>query len=394
MTAAASTRKTLNLNMGPQHPATHGVLRVELELDGETVVKATPHIGYLHTGIEKTCESKLYYKVIPMTDRMDYLAPMSNNLGYCLAVEKLLGVDVPEKVKWARVCLTEMTRIKSHLVWIGTHALDLGAMSMALYAFRERESIIDIYEAVSGQRMMSTYFRIGGLAYDLPPDFDKWVKRAIKQVESGLADYERLLNENKIFRMRTINVAKISADDAINWGFTGPCLRGSGVNYDVRKANPYSGYEKFDFDVPLGKNGDVYDRFMVRQQEMYQSIRIARQALDGMPDGPYRARIPGVVLPPKEDVLSKMESLIFHFKIITEGFKPPKGAVYQAIEAPKGELGYYISSDGTNKPHRVRVRPPSFVNLSALPKLVEGGMVADVIAAIGSIDIVLGEVDR
>lgn len=394
MTAAASTRKTLNLNMGPQHPATHGVLRVELELDGETVVKATPHIGYLHTGIEKTCESKLYYKVIPMTDRMDYLAPMSNNLGYCLAVEKLLGVDVPEKVKWARVCLTEMTRIKSHLVWIGTHALDLGAMSMALYAFRERESIIDIYEAVSGQRMMSTYFRIGGLAYDLPPDFDKWVKRAIKQVESGLADYERLLNENKIFRMRTINVAKISADDAINWGFTGPCLRGSGVNYDVRKANPYSGYEKFDFDVPLGKNGDVYDRFMVRQQEMYQSIRIARQALDGMPDGPYRARVPGVVLPPKEDVLSKMESLIFHFKIITEGFKPPKGAVYQAIEAPKGELGYYISSDGTNKPHRMRVRPPSFVNLSALPKLVEGGMVADVIAAIGSIDIVLGEVDR
>jgi NADH-quinone oxidoreductase subunit D len=394
MTAAASTRKTLNLNMGPQHPATHGVLRVELELDGETVVKATPHIGYLHTGIEKTSESKLYYKVIPMTDRMDYLAPMSNNLGYCLAVEKLLGVDVPEKVKWARVCLTEMTRIKSHLVWIGTHALDLGAMSMALYAFRERESIIDIYEAVSGQRMMSTYFRIGGLAYDLPPDFDKWVKKAIKQVESGLADYERLLNDNKIFRMRTINVAKISADDAINWGFTGPCLRGSGVNYDVRKANPYSGYEKFDFDVPLGKNGDVYDRFMVRQQEMYQSIRIARQALDGMPDGPYRARVPGVVLPPKEDVLSKMESLIFHFKIITEGFKPPKGAVYQAIEAPKGELGYYISSDGTNKPHRMRVRPPSFVNLSALPKLVEGGMVADVIAAIGSIDIVLGEVDR
>lgn len=222
MTAVGSSRKTMNLNMGPQHPATHGVLRVELELDGETVVRATPHIGYLHTGIEKTCESKLYYKVIPMTDRMDYLAPMSNNLGYCLAVEKLLGIDVPEKVKWARVCLTEMTRVKSHLVWIGTHALDLGAMSMALYAFRERESIVDIYEVVSGQRMMSTYFRIGGLAYDLPPDFDKWVRKAIKQVEAGLADYEKLLNDNEIFRMRTINVARISADDAVNCGLTGP----------------------------------------------------------------------------------------------------------------------------------------------------------------------------
>ncbi len=394
MTAAGSQRKTMNLNMGPQHPATHGVLRVELELDGETVVKATPHIGYLHTGIEKTFESKLYYKNIPMTDRMDYLAPMSNNLGFCLAVEKLLGIDVPEKVKWARVCLTEMTRIKSHLVWIGTHAFDLGAMSMALYAFRERESIIDIYEAVSGQRMMSTYFRIGGLAYDLPPDFDNWVKKAIKQVEAGLLDYERLLNDNKIFRLRTIGIAKISADDAINYGLTGPSLRGSGINYDVRKANPYSAYEKFDFEVPLGKNGDVFDRFIVRQEEMHQSLRIARQALEGMPEGPYRAHVPGVVLPPKEDVLSKMESLIYHFKIITDGFKTPKGAVYQAIEAPKGELGYYISSDGTNRPHRVRVRPPSFVNLSALPKMVEGGMVADVIAAIGSIDIVLGEVDR
>lgn len=384
----------MNLNLGPQHPATHGVLRVELELDGETVVKAIPHIGFLHTGIEKTAESKLYYKVIPTTDRMDYLAPMSNNLGYCLAVEKLLGIEVPEKVKYARVCLTELTRVMSHLVWVGTHALDIGAMSMLLYAFRERELIIDLYEACAGQRMMTTYFRIGGLAYDLPKDFDKIVNEILKKVPEGIKDYERLLNDNKIFRKRTIGVAEINAEDAISAGLTGPSLRGSGVNLDLRKANPYSGYEKFEFDVPVGKNGDVYDRYLVRMEEMKQSLRIAKQALDGMPEGPYRARIPGVVLPPKEDVLSKMESLIFHFKIITEGFKPPRGAVYQGIESPKGELGYYISSDGTTKPHRMRVRPPSFVNLSALPLLCEGRMVADVIAAIGSIDIVLGEVDR
>jgi len=391
---AVPRRKTMNINMGPQHPATHGVLRVELELEGETVVKATPHVGYLHTGIEKTAESKLYYKVIPMTDRMDYLAPMSNNLGFCLAVEKLLGIDVPEKVKYARVCLTELTRVMSHLVWVGTHALDIGAMSMMLYAFRERELIIDLYEACAGQRMMTTYFRIGGLASELPPDFDQKIKKILKRIPEGMTDYERLLTDNKIFRNRTIGVGKISAEDAINYGLTGPNLRGSGINYDVRKANPYSGYEKFDFDVPLGRNGDVYDRYLIRLEEMRQSLKIARQALDGMPEGPYRASVPGVVLPLKEDVLSKMESLIFHFKIITEGFKPPRGAVYQAIEAPKGELGYYISSDGSNKPHRMRVRPPSFINLSALPRLVEGQMVADVIAAIGSIDIVLGEVDR
>jgi NADH-quinone oxidoreductase subunit D len=390
----ATGRKTMTLNMGPQHPATHGVLRVELELDGETVAKATPHIGYLHTGIEKNAEAKLYYKVIPMTDRMDYLAPMSNNLGFCLAVEKLLDLEMPEKVIYARVLLTELTRIASHLVWVGTHALDLGAMSMLLYAFREREMIIDIYEACSGQRMMSTFFRIGGLAYDLPEDFDKKVRNILKVLPVRIKDYERLLTDNKIFRKRTIGVGYISADDAVNCGLTGPTLRGSGVNYDVRKTNPYCGYDKFQFDVPLGKNGDVYDRYLIRMEEMRQSLRIVQQALDGMPAGPYRVHAPGIVLPPKEDVLSKMESLIFHFKIITEGFKPPKGAVYQAIEAPKGELGYYISSDGTNKPHRMRVRPPSFVNLSALPKMIEGRLVADVIAAIGSIDIVLGEVDR
>lgn len=386
--------KTLHINMGPQHPATHGVLRVELEIEGETVVKARPIIGYLHTGIEKTMESLLYYKAIPCTDRIDYLAPMSNNLGFCLAVEKLMDIEVPEKVKWARVLLTELSRIKSHLVWLGTHAIDLGAMSMLIYAFREREMIVDIYEACGGQRMMTTYFRIGGLAEDLPPNFEKLVRKFLKVMPERLKDYEKLLTRNPIFVRRTKGVAVISADDAINWSLSGPMLRGSGVKRDLRKDEPYSGYENFEFDVALGRNGDAYDRYLLRLEEMRQSLRIIQQAIDGMPEGPYRANVPGVVLPPKEDMLHKMESLIFHFKIITEGFKTPRGAVYQAIESPKGELGFYISSDGSNRPNRVRVRPPSFINLAVLPALAEGGLLADVICAIGTIDIVLGEVDR
>jgi len=386
--------RTLHINMGPQHPATHGVLRIELEVDGETVVKARPVIGYLHTGIEKTMESKLYYKALPCTDRIDYLAPMMNNLGYCLAVEKLMGIEVPEKVKWARVMLAELTRIKSHLVWLGTHAIDLGAMSMIVYAFREREMIVDIYEACGGQRMMTSYFRIGGLANELPPDIDKLVRKFLKVMPERLSDYEKLLTHNPIFVQRTRSVAVISAENAINWSLSGPMLRGSGVKRDLRKDEPYSGYENFDFEIALGKNGDAYDRYLLRLEEIRQSLRIIQQALDGMPEGPYRAHVPGVVLPPKEDILHKMESLIFHFKIITEGFKAPRGAVYQGVESPKGELGFYIASDGTNKPNRVRVRPPSFINLAALPALVEGGLVADVICAIGTVDIVLGEVDR
>ena len=387
-------KKTVTLNMGPQHPSTHGVLRVKLELDGERVVTAEPIIGYLHTGIEKTMESMLYYKAIPATDRMDYLAPMSNNLGYCLAVEKLMDIEVPEKVKWARVCLVELTRVASHLVWLGTHSLDLGAMSMLMYAFRERELIIDLYEACGGQRMMTSYIRIGGLASDLPADFEKKVRNIIKTIREKMKDYDKLLTENPIFIMRTKGVAVISAEDAINYCLSGPMLRGSGVNYDVRKANPYSGYENFDFDVPVGKNGDAYDRYLIRMEEMRQSLKIAEQAIDGMPEGPYRAHVPGVVLPPKEDVLYKMESMIFHFKIITDGFEAPVGSVYQAIESPRGELGFYITGDGTNIPRRVRVRPPSFVNLGSLPILTEGHLLADVVCAIGSIDIVLGEVDR
>ena len=386
--------KTMTLNLGPQHPATHGVLRVVLELDGETVISATPHLGYLHTGIEKTAEDKLYYKVIPMTDRMDYLAPMSNNLGYVLTVEKLLGIDVPEKVKYARVLLTELTRLNSHLVWLGTHALDIGAMSMLLYTFREREMILDIYEAVSGQRMMSTYFRIGGLAYDLPADFDKKVKKVLGVLPEKMREYEDLLSNNRIWIKRLTGVGKLTAEEALDLSVTGPMLRSTGVKYDVRKAQPYSGYEKFDFETPVGANGDCYDRYLVRMEEMRQSLRIITQALAGMPSGPYQAHVPGVVLPPKQDVLTQMEAMIFHFKIITEGFKVPAGSYYQAIESPKGELGYYIVSDGSTKPYRMRVRPPSFINLQALNTMVTGGLIADVITCIGSIDIVLGEVDR
>jgi len=386
--------KTMTLNLGPQHPATHGFLRVVLELDGETVLNATSYLGYLHTGIEKNAEDKLYYKVIPMTDRMDYLAPMSNNLGFVLAVEKLLGIEVPEKVKYARVLLTELTRLNNHLVWLGTHALDVGAMSMLLYTFRERELILDIYEAVSGQRMMSSYFRIGGLAYDLPIDLDKKIKNVLKVLPEKMHEYENLLSNNRIWIKRLTGVGTITAQQAIDLSLTGPLLRSTGVNYDVRKAAPYSGYEKFDFDVPLGKNGDCYDRYLIRLEEMRQSLRIMKQALNGMPEGPYRAHVPGVVLPPKQQVLTQMEALIFHFKIITDGFKVPAGSYYQAIESPKGELGYYMVSDGSNKPYRMRVRPPSFINLQALSPMVTGRLVADVITCIGSIDIVLGEVDR
>lgn len=390
----SSEMKTVTINMGPQHPSTHGVLRVILELDGERVVKAKPVVGYLHTGIEKTMESKLYYKAIPCTDRMDYLSPMSNNLGYCLAVEKLMGIEVPEKVQFARVCLAELTRVKSHLAWLGTHALDLGAMSMLLYTFRDRESIVDLYEACGGQRMMTTYFRIGGLAADLPKDFDKKVRNIIKQVKIGMNDYETLLVNNEIFINRTKDVAVISAEDAINYSLSGPMLRGSGIPHDLRKSNPYSGYEKFDFEIAVGEKGDAYDRFLLRLKEMKESLKIAEQAIDGMPEGPYRAHIPGVVLPPKEDVLYKMESMIFHFKLITDGFKAPTGSVYQGIESPKGELGFFITGDGSNRPRRIRVRPPSFINLASLPKLTEGQLFSDVVCAIGSIDIVLGEVDR
>jgi NADH-quinone oxidoreductase subunit D len=386
---------TMTINMGPQHPSTHGVLRLILTLEGETVVKAVPDIGYLHTGIEKTAESKSYFQALVVTDRMDYLAPLSNNLGYALAVEKLLGVEeIPPKAVYARVLLVELQRIASHLVWLGTSALDLGAQSMFLYCFREREMILDIFELVSGVRLMTSYIMPGGLQADLPPGFDEKVREFLNVFPERLREYHTLLTNNQLWIERTKGVAPISAKDAIAWGCSGPVLRGSGVAWDVRKMFPYSGYEQFDFDIPVGSNGDVYDRYLVRMLEMEESLKIVRQALEGMPDGPYQISDRKIVPPPKWAVATNMEALIHHFKLYTEGYQPPRGEVYQRIESPKGELGFYLVSDGTARPYRMHVRAPSFANLEALPKMVEGQLLSDVIAAIGSIDIVLGEVDR
>jgi NADH-quinone oxidoreductase subunit D len=387
-------KNTVLINMGPQHPSTHGVLRVILELDGETVIRAYPDIGFLHTGIEKTMENKTYAQVIPLTDRMDYVANLSNNLAYLLAVEKLLDIQAPPKAQVIRVLLTELTRINSHLVWVGSHAMDLGAQSMMMYGFREREKLLDLFELCSGQRMMTSYFRIGGLAQDVPEGFEAKVREIIETFPDRFDDYERLLTRNRIWLNRTVGVGRISAEDAIDLSLSGPILRASGKKWDIRKSNPYSGYEKFDFDIPTGKNGDVYDRYLVRVEEMRQSIKIVKQALGGIPSGDYLARVPGVVLPPKEEVISNIEALIFQFKLVVEGFTPPVGEVYHSIEGPKGEIGFFIVSDGSNKPYRVRVRPPCFANLSALSKMVEGRLLADVVAVIGSIDIVLGEIDR
>jgi NADH-quinone oxidoreductase subunit D len=388
------TTETMVLNMGPQHPSTHGVLRLILELDGETVVKCTPVIGYLHTGIEKSCEDKTYHKVIPLTDRIDYLAPMSNNLAYVLAVEKLLELEVPPRAQWLRVLLAEVTRIGSHLVWLGTHVMDIGAQTVFLWAFREREMVTDIYEMVSGVRMMSSFFRIGGLAADVPPEFEGAIRNFLDVMPRRLDDYEELLNNNEIFLKRTKGVGIISAEDGIALGLSGPSLRGSGVAYDIRKAAPYTGYEQFDFEIPTGTVGDVYDRYMVRLKEMRQSLRIIQQALDGLPGGRVMAKAPPYTPPDKEAIHTNMEELIYHFKFFTEGFRAPAGEVYQAVEGPRGEFGCYLVSDGTNKPRRVHFRGASFANLQSLPKMVEGRLVADVIAAIGSIDIVLGDVDR
>jgi len=386
--------RTMTLNMGPQHPSTHGVLRLVLELDGEVVVKCIPHIGYLHTGIEKGLEGKRFQQGIPLTDRMDYLAPLSNNLALVLAVEKALGITVPERGQTIRVMLAELTRIKSHLVWLGTHALDIGAMTVFLYCFREREQILDLYEAVSGQRMMSSYFRVGGLAADLPPGFEDGVHAFLETFPDRQAEYEALLTKNPLWLQRTVGIGTISRDDAIAFGLSGPALRACGVSYDVRKAHPYSGYERYQFDIPLGKNGDVYDRYMVRMAEMRQSWRIASQALQRLQPGPINVTDPKLVPPPKQLIKRSMEALIHHFKLYSEGFHVPPGEVYQPIEAPKGELGVYLVTDGGNKPYRVHFRAPSFVNLQALPKMVEGRLVADVVAVIGSLDIVLGEIDR
>jgi NADH-quinone oxidoreductase subunit D len=383
------------LNMGPQHPSTHGVLRVILELDGEIVLSAKPVIGYLHTGIEKSCESKTYSQCITLTDRIDYLAPLSNNLGFCLAAERLIGVEVPKRAQYIRVLLTELTRISSHLVWLGTHAIDLGAMSVFLYCFREREEIMKIYEYVSGQRMMTSYFRIGGLALEPPPGWLDKVRRVIDPLPAHIDEYEDLLTQNRIWMARTKGVGMLSAADAIAMGVSGPLLRASGVNYDVRKAFPYSSYEEFNFDVQTSTGGDCYARYQVRVAEMRESIKIVRQAMEKIPsEGPFRAELPGIIPPSREEMKTSIEGLIYHFKIFTEGFAAPPGEVYQAIESPRGELGVFMVSDGSAKPYRVHFRAPSFVNLQSLPMLSVGKLIADVVACIGTTDIVLGEVDR
>src|ERR1700747_1359941 len=382
--AEPSQDKTMILNMGPQHPSTHGVLRVLLEIDGENVVRIMPDIGFLHTGIEKTCEAKFYQQVVPLTDRIDYLCPMTNNLCYALAVEKLLGLEIPPKAQWLRVLLNELTRINSHLVWLGTHAMDIGAMTVFLYCFREREDILRMFEMVSGQRMMTSYFRIGGIALEPPLGFFDRVRDFAKRFPEKVDEYENLLTGNPIWGMRTKGVARITAEDAIALGASGPTLRGSGVDIDLRRDMPYSSYENFKFKVPVSQEGDVFARYICRVQEFRESIAIVQQALDGMPEGPIKAYAPHVVLPDREKMKTQMESLIYHFKIITEGFKVPAGEVYQAIESPRGELGFYVVSDATAKPMRVHMRSPSYANLQALPMMCEGRLIATLVAAIGS----------
>ena len=382
------------LNMGPQHPSTHGVLRLVLELDGETVVRCVPHIGYLHTGFEKTYEDKTYHKCVPMTDRMDYLAPLSNNLAYALAVEKLVGIEVPERAQFLRVILVELQRISSHLVWLGTHALDLGAVTPFWHTFRERDMILDLFESISGTRLMTSHIRIGGLALDIPPGWETGLREFLRIFLARVDDYENLLTGNRIFQERTVGVGILSAADVIALSAVGPMLRASGVAHDIRKAEPYSGYERFTFDIPTRPNGDVFDRFKVRVEEMRQSHRIVTQAIDGLPEGDARGRDWRYTLPTREELKTSMEALIYHFKFVTEGFPAPVGEVYRPIEGPKGEFGFYLVSDGSNKPWRCRVRGSSFFNLQTLPKIAEGRLVADLVAMIGSIDIVLGEVDR
>jgi len=393
-TIEATGPRTLTLNMGPQHPSTHGVLRLLLEIDGETIVRLMPDIGFLHTGIEKTCEAKFYQQGVPLTDRIDYLCPLTNNLAYVLAVERLLGLAIPPRAQWLRVMLNELTRINSHLVWLGSHALDIGAMSVFLYCFREREDTLRIFEMVSGQRMMTSYFRIGGLALEPPLGMFDAVKKFVDRFPSRVDEYENLLTANPIWLKRTKGVAYLSAEDAIALGATGPTLRASGVDIDLRRDMPYSGYEKFQFKVPVSNDGDVFARYIVRVQELRESNEIVRQTLQGMPEGPIKADAPKIVLPDREKMKTQMEALIYHFKIVTEGFPVPPGEVYQAVESPRGEMGYYVVSDGSPKPYRVHVRAPSFANLQALETMCAGRLIADVVAAIGSIDIILGEVDR
>jgi NADH-quinone oxidoreductase subunit D len=381
--------------MGPQHPSTHGVLRLVLELDGETVVSLAPTIGYLHTGIEKTAEQKKWQQVIPLVERMDYLSAQSNSLAFCLSVEKLLGIEMPDRVRWIRVLLAELQRINSHLVWLGTHAMELGAVSVMLYTFRERELLLNINELIAGFRLFPSYIRVGGLREDLPRGFHDAVRAFIERLPGKLAEYEDLLTDNPIFLQRTKGVGAISADEAIGLGLVGPIARAAGVAYDVRKAFPYLGYETFDFKVITASSGDVFDRYVVRIAEMRESLEICRQALERIsPTGAFAIDDPRIVPPPKDRVYTEMEALIQHFLIYSQGFSVPRGEAYVPVEGPRGEQGFHVVSDGTNRPWRVKARSPSLLACQALPRLVRGGLIADVIAIIGSIDVVMGDVDR
>jgi NADH-quinone oxidoreductase subunit D len=386
--------ETVTINMGPQHPSTHGVLRLVVELDGEVVRRVIPHLGYLHRGMEKIAENMTYHQFIPYTDRLDYLAPLSTNVGYVLAVEKLIGLEVPPRCRAIRVLCCEIARISAHLLWLGTGALDLGAATVFFHTFRERETLYNFIEMITGTRLTTSYPRVGGLARDIPPQLLPQLRDFLKSFPKSLKEYEDLLTRNKIWLKRTENIGKITATDAIQLGLSGPNLRASGVEYDVRKAFPYSGYEQYAFDVPIGTTGDCYDRYLVRIEEMRQSVRILEQVVAGMPSGPVNADDPKVVLPTKHKVLTSMEELIHQFIIVTEGFPAPTGEVYHAIEAPKGELGFYIKSEEGKSPYRMKIRSPSFVSLQAIPEMAKGMMVSDLVAIVASLDPVMGEVDR
>mgnify|MGYP005625696931 FL=1 len=387
-------KDSMTLNMGPQHPSTHGVFRVVLEMDGELVDSAEPHIGFLHTGIEKTSEAKRYVHVIPMTDRLDYLSPPGNNLAFCLAVEKLLQTNVPERANYLRVIMCELARMASHLVWLATHALDIGAMTVFLYCWREREMILDLNEEISGVRMMTSYIRLGGVAQDSTPGWLQSVRKFIEYFPAKIDEYERLLTRNPIWMDRTQNIGVMSREEAINWRMSGPILRASGVKWDLRKQRPYSGYENFEFEVPIGKNGDIYDRYLVRVAELRESREIVKQALKKLPEGPYKVDDNKISLPNRKTLKSSMEALIHHFKLVSEGVSVPKGETYVPVEGPRGEVGFYIVSDGSNVPSRVKLRAPSFMAIPGMCKMMEGCFIADVVGIIGSIDIVMGEVDR
>lgn len=387
-------RQTLKVNMGPQHPATHGVLRLELELDGEIVISCRPVIGYLHTGIEKTCEHRTYVQALTLTDRMDYLNPLGNNLAYSLSVEALFQCEIPERAQIGRVLLAELTRINSHLVTIGSGSMDLGVTSVFLYTLREREKILDLFEELTGARMMTSFIRPGGLASDMSPEWLKRVRTFVDSMPAHIDEYEDIVTHNPFFKERTQNIGILKGDDAMAMGVTGPLLRAAGVAHDLRKVRPYSGYEKFNFNVISNNMADCYGRYLVRVQEMRESVKICQQALDMMPGGPVKTSDRKVVPPPKEEIAQSMESLIHHFKLWTEGMKPPRGDAYIPTESPRGELGFFIMSDGTGKPKRVRERPPSFCNLQSITKMAEGSAVADIVAIIATIDPIMGEVDR